>query len=170
MFTHLCRTSRTGVIAIAVLLLSFAAPASVFAGVGIDVKNAWSPATAPNAPAATAYMVLHNKTDRADQLVSAESASAQSVTLHSMSMEGGMMSMHMVKSITVPAHGMTALKSDGFHLMLKGLKKSFKEGAMIELTLKFKNAGEVKVHLPVKKEGQEGHGTGKKMDMGGMKH
>lgn len=170
MFIHLCRTSRAGLISIAVLLLSFAAPASVFAEAGIDVKNAWAPATAPNAPAATAYMVLHNKTDKADQLVSVESASAKSVTLHTMSMEGGMMSMHMVKSIPVPAHGMTALKSDGFHLMLKGLKKSFKEGAMIELTLKFINAGEVKVHLPVKKDGQEGHGTSEKMDMGGMNH
>lgn len=168
MFLQLCRALRRGLIAIAVLLLSFTAPTLVFAEAGIEVKNAWAPATAPNAPAATAYMVLHNKTDKDDQLVSAESTSAKSVTLHTMSMEGGMMSMRMVKSIPVPAHGMTALKSDGFHLMLKGLKKRFEEGAMIELTLKFNNAGEVRVHLPVKKDGQEGHSTGKKMDMGKM--
>ena len=160
MFLQLCVALRTGLFAIAVLLLSTAAPTSVFAEAGIDVKNAWAPATAPNAPAATAYMVLHNKPDRADQLVSVESTSAKSVTLHTMSMEGGMMSMHMVKGIPVPAHGMTALKSDGFHLMLKGLKKRFKEGAMIELTLRFKHAGEVRVHLPVKKDGQEGHSMG----------
>lgn len=160
MFSHQCRALRRGLFAIAVLLLSFTAPASVFAEAGIEVKNAWAPATPPNAPAATAYMVLHNKTDKADQLVSAESASAKSVTLHTMSMEGGMMSMHMVKGIPVPAHGMTALKSDGFHLMLTGLKKRFEEGAVIELTLKFNNAGEVRVHLPVKKDGQDGHGMG----------
>ncbi len=146
--------------AFAVLLLSSAVPDTVFAETEIDVKDAWVPATAPNAPAATAYMVLHNKTDQDDQLVSAESASVKSVTLHTMSMEGGMISMRMVKSIPVPAHGMTALKSDGYHLMLKGLKKRFTQGAIIELTLKFKHAGEVKLHLPVKKYGQEGLGMG----------
>ena len=160
MFSRLCRLLRTGLPAFAVLLLSSAAPDTVFAETEIDVKNAWAPATAPNADAATAYMVLHNKTDQDDRLVSAESASAKSVTLHAMSMEGGMMSMHMVKSIPVPAHGMTALKSDGYHLMLKGLKGQLKKGAMIQLTLRFKRAGEVKLRLPVKKDGHEGPGMG----------
>ena len=161
MFLKLHRTMRILPITFLVMfVLSLAVP-PVFAGNHIEVKEAWAPATAPNAPNATAYMVLHNSGDQADELVSAKSPLAKKVSLHKMSMKNGMMKMHPVKSIPVPAHGMTALKSGGYHLMIMGPKKHIADGSMFEVTLTFKNAGEIKVHVPV----QKGKKSGRKMDM-----
>ena len=161
MFLKIHRAVWTApIIFLAMFAMSLAVP-PVFAGNLIEVKEAWAPATAPNAPTATAYMVLHNSSDQADELISAKSDAAKKVGLHTMSMKEGMMMMHSVDTIPVPPHGMTELKSTGYHLMMKELIKPVTDGSMIALTLTFKNAGEVTVHVPV----QKGKKSGNKMDM-----
>ena len=157
--------SRARVVPITFLVMFFLSLATppLFAGNDITVKEAWAPATAPNAPTATAYMVLHNSSDQADELISAKSDVAKKVGLHKMSMKDGMMMMHPVKTIPVPPNGMTALKSNGYHLMIKNPKKHIADGSMFEVTLTFKNAGEIKVHVPVQKGKKSSHKMGMKM-------
>ena len=57
-----------------------------------------------------------------------------------------------VNSIKVPANGSAELKSGSFHIMMIGLKEQLKEGDMVHLTLTFKNAGNIMVMAPVKRE------------------
>ena len=45
---------------------------------------------------------------------------------------------------------MAELKPGSYHVMMMGLKKELKEGDKISFTLKFKNAGELKIEAPVK--------------------
>jgi copper(I)-binding protein len=54
-----------------------------------------------------------------------------------------------VKGYEVPAKGSFELKPGGAHLMLVDIKKPFKEGDRIPLTLRFEKAGEVKIELVV---------------------
>lgn len=61
-----------------------------------------------------------------------------------------MMKMQPVDRIVVPASGSVSLEPGGYHIMLLELAKPLEMGSTIELTLKFENAGEVKVSAPVR--------------------
>lgn len=63
---------------------------------------------------------------------------------------GDMMQMKQVDSIAVPAGGTAELKPGGYHVMLMELADKLDEGSTVELTLKFKNAGEIKVSAEVR--------------------
>ncbi len=138
----------------------------------MSVSGAWARATAPTATTGAAYMVVKNHGSKDDLLLSAESSAAKRTEIHTVEMKDGMMDMHQVESVLVPAGGSAELKPGGYHVMMMGLKSPLKVGGTIYVTLKFKNAGEVKVMVPVSKTGKAmEHG----MDMnpcnpcGGMK-
>jgi copper(I)-binding protein len=114
----------------------------------IKIENAYTRATAPGQEVAGGFMKIENK-GAADQLVSASSPAAGDVQLHEMAMEGNVMKMREVKSISVPANGVVELKHGGYHLMFLNLKGPFTAGQSVPVKLKFAKAGEVEVKLPV---------------------
>lgn len=120
----------------------------------IEVENAWTRATAPNAKTGAAYMVLKNNGSTDDKLIGAESDVAKKTQIHTAEMKDGMMNMHRVEFILVPGGGSAELKPGGYHVMMMGLKQPLKEGREVHITLKFENAGEIKVTAPVKKAGK----------------
>ena len=96
------------------------------------------------------YVTLSNAGSQADALVSASSDAAQTVELHEVKNEGGVMKMRPVSAIPVPAGGKAELKPGGYHIMLMGLKHDLKPGEKVPVTLKFEHGGEVRVEAAVR--------------------
>jgi len=98
-----------------------------------------------------AYLVIANSGSSADNLIKAESDVADSVELHTMTMQDNVMKMTPVEKIEVPAGGSVELKPGSFHVMLIGLRHELKEGDVVKLTLTFEKAGTIQVEAPVRK-------------------
>ncbi|MBI5028934.1 MAG: copper chaperone PCu(A)C [Chloroflexi bacterium] len=134
-------------------------------GPKIKIDGAWTKATGTNdasnaAPAASimnagmnpppsintaAYLVIHNCAMQSDSLVKATSNVKGMTKLMNFEMKDGKSTMIDVNQIDIPAGKKVELKSGGFHVMLMKLKKDLMPGDPVELTLTFKNAGDIKV-------------------------
>ena len=69
------------------------------------------------------------------RLVEVRSPAAQSVEIHSMTMQGDVMRMRRIDGLVLPAGGAVDLGPSGYHLMLVGLVRPLKEGDTVALTL-----------------------------------
>jgi len=138
--------------AIAVLASVAAAPALAhgYAKGALSIDHPWARETAPGQTVGGAFMTINNKGKQDDRLVSANSAVAGEVQIHTVSMTGGIMKMRqLTNGLPIPAGKSVTLKPGGYHVMLIGLKRPLQRGASIPLTLHFSRAGDVKVELAV---------------------
>ncbi|PCI27743.1 MAG: hypothetical protein COB67_07860 [SAR324 cluster bacterium] len=139
----------------------------------IHVGMPWTRAVAEGQKTGAAYMHLHNKGEVTDYLLGVETDVAEVVEVHEVGMDDGMMTMRPVEQIELKADQMVELKPGGYHIMLIGMKRALNEGEKINLTLKFKHAGEVKLEVPVKQrvgkmmrhKMKHGLSSSKKMEM-----
>lgn len=122
-------------------LASSAAPA-MGGGMGGGMKMNSSIKTA-------AFMVIHNCGVQSETLVQAASNLDGKTTLMNFVMKDGKSTMMDVSRIDIPAGKKIELKSGGYHVMFTNLKKDLKSGDRVELTLSFKNAGDIPVTLSV---------------------
>lgn len=113
----------------------------------ISIDNAWARLLPPTVKTTAGYLEIASTKD--DRLLSASSMAATSVEIHQTTMLKGVMSMTQVKGIDVLAGMPLKLTPGGFHLMIKGLLAPLKEGQVLPLMLKFEQAGEVQVKMPV---------------------
>lgn len=131
------------------LLLAAAAQA---AESPVSASNVWVRATMPGQQVGAAYLDLQSTTDAT--LIKAESPIAQSVELHQMSMENGVMKMRMQDQLPLPAGKTVKLAPGGNHLMLFGLKQPLLKGEQVVLTLHFRyadgKAGKLELSAPVR--------------------
>ena len=120
------------------------------------------PYATPTVPAqstgAVYFRTLRNRGSAPDKLLSAQSSVANRVGLHRMQMEGEVMRMREVPYIDMPGKSefrMGHASTDGYHLMLEGLKAPLKDGDSFPLTLRFEKAGErtVQVHVQTPRKG-----------------
>ena len=118
----------------------------------MKVTNGWIRATPPNAKMGAAYLTVMNHQDQADDLIGASSPLAEVVEIHNVKEENGMMKMYPLDSLEVPAKGTATLKPGGYHIMLINLKQAPKLGELHTLTLKFRQAPDLIVELPVQHE------------------
>jgi periplasmic copper chaperone A len=119
---------------------------------GVAVLDAWARANAPGQTVGAAYMTLLSAQD--SSLIKIETAVADVVEIHSMSMDNGVMKMRMLETLPLSADKPEKLAPGGFHLMLFDLKKPLTSGATLDLKLTFKDkAGNItqqNVTLPIK--------------------
>jgi periplasmic copper chaperone A len=73
------------------------------------------------------------------QLVGVATPVAGTAEVHEMKMEGEVMRMRPVAKIDLPAGKMVEFKPGGYHLMLMDLKQPLKPGAVVPLTLIFRD-------------------------------
>lgn len=136
------------------------APSATIIPAGIQIIDPWARAATANTDASSGmgamakangalYMKIQNG-GVADKLLKAESDAAETVELHNVTNEGGMMQMRPVPAIDVAAGGAVELKPGGFHVMLIGLKQELKPGESVHLKLTFEKAGVVQVQAPVR--------------------
>jgi copper(I)-binding protein len=111
----------------------------------IEIENAWARATPPGAETAAGYMTIRNRSSSPDRLIRVASPLAARVEMHVHLHDGDVMRMRQVKGYDIPANGSLELKSGGAHLMFVDIKRPFKEGEKIPVTLRFERAGERKV-------------------------
>ncbi|MEY2684367.1 MAG: hypothetical protein RJA09_1511 [Pseudomonadota bacterium] len=87
---------------------------------------------------------MHNGATVPDRLLGASTPRAAEVHIHHMQMEGDVMRMRVVPTLTLPAQNALPWRhgsKDGYHLMLTGLTAPLKDGERFPITLRFERAG-----------------------------
>ena len=124
----------------------------------LTIAHPYSLPTPPGAVTGAAYIKdVSNRGPGEDKLVGASTPIADHIELHVMRMDGDVMRMRHVPSIAIePGQHVAMNPGNGYHLMLVGIKRPFKVGDRIPLTLQFEKAGRVDVMLSVQERGSSG--------------
>jgi periplasmic copper chaperone A len=99
----------------------------------VTVSGAWARATAPGQSDAAVQFSITSQQDV--WLLGISSPVAESVELHIMKQENGMMKMRRIPSLPLPARSRVDLGAAGTHVMLIKLKHPLKEGDSIPFTV-----------------------------------
>lgn len=122
----------------------------------ILIKDAFAITSTPIAKSGAIFMLIHNNGSYDDQLLSVSTEVSKMSQLHAHKMDGEVMKMsHVQEGFKIDAQSHTSLERGGNHIMLMGISKVLKINESFSLTLKFKNAGIIKIQVPY-------HGTGQK--------
>jgi len=117
---------------------------------GVTVREAWVREAGAGRPTTAAFLVLENKGDAPRALVRGAASVGDTLELHEMKRDSGMMRMSPVTRIVVPAHGETALRPGGLHLMIFGLKAPLAVGDSVRITLTLDDGSTLQVMAPVR--------------------
>jgi copper(I)-binding protein len=101
----------------------------------LQVREAYVREMPPGQSTSAGYMKLVNPGKRAVALIGATSDGAGQVEIHRHRHEGGTMQMERVMRLEVPARGQLVFAPGGYHLMLINLKRSYRAGDKINVTL-----------------------------------
>lgn len=132
-------------IAIAALLCA----AQAWAG-EVTVSGAWASATAPGQEVAAMQFSITSKKEA--QLVELSSPVAGAVEIHRMSHDNGVMKMHAIDSLPLPAGKAVDLEASGNHVMLLNLKKPLKAGESVPFSVTIQFADKRKATVEAKAE------------------
>jgi len=120
---------------------------------GLHIEHPFARPTVPMQRSGGAYLAIENKGSNNDRLVAVSSPIAESVQIHTMSMEGNVMKMREVDSIELkPASRIEMMPGHGYHLMLIGLRQPLKAGDKFPMTLTFEKAGKTEVSVVVSEQ------------------
>lgn len=137
------------------------AAAAITTATGLTIDGPWSRATATGARVAGGYVVLTNKGDKDDVLVSGSTDISEKFEVHEMAVTDGVMRMRKLDDgLAVKAGECVELKPGGYHLMFIGLKRPLAEGDTFSVDLEFTNAGKVPVTFAVRGLGARDSGHG----------
>jgi periplasmic copper chaperone A len=142
-------------------LASYPAAAADYDLGSIHIAAPWSRATPTAASSGAAYMTITNKGDKPDRVNCVSSDVSKTCQIHTMTMDNGVMQMRPVEGgLEIKPGETVALKPGGFHVMLMDLAHPLKQGDKVTLTLKFDNAGTIKVDYPIAAIGAAAPGAG----------
>lgn len=120
----------------------------------ISVTNAWVRIVPKIAKNSAIYMEIQNNSNQDDELLEVVSNISKYVELHNVSKKNGMMTMHQVSKINIPAKQITSLKPGSFHIMLIDLKEYIHKHSHVSVTLKFKYHPNITLNIPAKESGK----------------
>jgi len=123
----------------------------------ISISGAWSRATIAGQSTAAVYLTIANKGGGDDKLLNASTPIGQT-TLHSSTLDGGVMRMRPVESLDIPAQSTIQLKPGGTHIMVTGVKQPLIAGSSFPLALDFERSGKRTVTVSVRPATAEGAG------------
>lgn len=133
-----------------VVLILIASLAQSFAASPITIERPWARASAPGQTVGGGFMTILHQGATEDRLVSATTPIARDVQIHTMNMDGGVMRMRPVEGgLAIPAGGRVVLQPGGLHLMFMELSAPLVAGSSFPVTLRFANAGDIKVEFNV---------------------
>jgi copper(I)-binding protein len=133
-----------------VVLILIASLAQSFAASPITIERPWARASAPGQTVGGGFMTILHQGATEDRLVSATTPIAREVQIHTMNMDGGVMRMRPVEGgLAIPAGGRVVLQPGGLHLMFMELSAPLVAGSTFPVTLRFANAGDIKVDFNV---------------------
>jgi copper(I)-binding protein len=129
---------------------------SMDAGAEVKVTGAWVRGTVPAQKTTGAFVTLQSSADA--KVVSVRSPIAKSAEIHASEMKGGVMHMHALETLPLPAGKPVALKPGGAHVMLMGLTKPLREGDTVPLSFTLEDGNgkrtTLEVQAPVRPLGQ----------------
>jgi copper(I)-binding protein len=114
----------------------------------LSVTDAYAFATTEVQKNGAVFLTAQNNSGEKITITGASAENAETLELHTMSMDNNVMEMRKVESFEVEAGQSTTLKPMGDHIMLMGLKAPLKEGENFPLTLTT-SAGEVAVDVKI---------------------
>ncbi len=117
-------------------------------GAQVTVSDAWIRGTVPGQPSTGAYMRLSSAKDAS--LVSVSTPVAKVTEIHEMKLEAGVMHMHAVPNVPLPAGRPVEFGPGGYHVMLMELTRPLKDGESVPLTLTVQDATGAKSTVQVK--------------------
>ncbi len=117
----------------------------------VIVSEAQAYATAPSATTGAIFAKINNTTSSADFLLSAKTDVATTVEIHQTyeDPQTGATLMRKTSGADVPANGALTLEPKGYHIMLLGLTKPLTAGESFNVTLSFREAGDVVVPVTI---------------------
>ena len=120
----------------ALCIVALAIAAGV-AQASVTATDAWVRGTVPAQKTTGAFVTL--KSSEESRLVSVTSPAARSAEIHSSEQQQGVMHMHALDAIALPAGKSVELKPGGLHIMLVGLVRPLGAGDTVPLTLTFED-------------------------------
>ena len=99
----------------------------------VTVSDAWTRTTVPGQRSAALQFSITSQKEA--QLVAISTQAAGGVEIHSMTHKDGVMRMHAIESLPLPAGKMVDLEAQGNHVMLLDLKQPFKTGESVPFTV-----------------------------------
>jgi periplasmic copper chaperone A len=125
-------------------LLPLAAQAAVTA------TDAWVRGTVPAQKTTGAFLTLTSSAEA--KLVAVSTPAAKSAEIHASQESGGIMHMHALDAIALPAGKKVELRPGGNHIMLFDLTRALGAGDQVPLTLTIEEAGGKRTRVEVRAE------------------
>jgi periplasmic copper chaperone A len=106
--------------------------AGLEANAAVTATDAWVRGTVPAQKTTGAFVTLTSTDDA--KVVGVASPAAKVVEIHAMDNAGGVMRMHAIDALALPAGKPVALAGSGYHVMLIDLTRPLKTGDTVPLT------------------------------------
>lgn len=114
----------------------------------LRIVHPFAAPTPPMAQVGAAYLDITNNGQQPARLVSARAHVAETVEIHDMRMEDGVMRMRKVNGLDLPSGETLKMRpGGGYHLMLIGLQQPLKVEDSFPVWLTFEGLGEIKVDV-----------------------
>ena len=117
----------------------------------LTITDAYAISSGKMAKSGAAFLLIENTSNTDDRLIEVTSEVAKKVEFHThIQDEKGVMKMRRVEQgFIIPAQGQHELKRGGDHIMFMGLTSVWSDGDILEVILRFENAGDLKLSIPV---------------------
>jgi copper(I)-binding protein len=140
----------------AALLLHACAARTAEGTESIEIRDAWS-RPASQGDNGAVYFVIENHTFDRHEMTGAASDVAQAVEIHESRMDGDVMQMHHMSSVSLEPGAEVTFEPGGLHIMLIGLQQDLKEGEHFEVTLQFRDFEDIRLQVPVQSTPADEH-------------
>jgi periplasmic copper chaperone A len=121
------------------LLLVVLALAAGAANAAVTAADAWVRGTVPAQKTTGAFLTLTSTGDA--KLVAVSTPVAKSAEIHTSEEKAGVMHMHALEAIALPAGKRVELKPGSYHIMLVGLTRALAADEEVPLTLTIEEGG-----------------------------
>ena len=126
------------------------------ASAAVTATDAWVRGTVPAQKTTGAFVTLQSSEDA--KLVGVSTPLAKSAEIHTSNEAQGVVHMHAVEAVKLPAGQRVELKPGGFHVMLVDVSRPLGEGDQVPLTLTIEDAkgkrSQIEVKAPVRPLGK----------------
>lgn len=142
---HYLTRAHLFIVASIVVLLPMVAQADA-----LEIRDGWVAAAPAVAKTQAVYFTLNNPGDKDVVITTVSAKGFGSAMIHMTMQHGDMTMMHMLSTLTVPAHQSVVLAPGGTHVMLMDPGHIARSGEKVQLTLGFKDGSKQTTELDVK--------------------
>jgi len=132
------------------LLFAALAMAAGIAQASVTATDAWVRGTVPAQQTTGVFVTLQSSEE--SRLVAVTTPAARSAEIHASEQKQGVMHMHALEAIALPAGQRVELKPGGFHIMLVGLTRALGAGDTVPLTFTFEDRKGKRTRIEVRAE------------------